>query len=149
MSYSITLRETGESVTVRSQPDFKRQVDANRKVRELIGSKASGVLMVQVMTSDNELICIDTKALIVRYYHSKDKERQAMFEEWERLLHSKRYDEAEAQLWLTVTKPSLVDSGAVNEAGSLKNYSAYDNRTHRGTPLSAEEVDSGDLMYPF
>jgi len=107
--YSITLRETGQSVTVRSQPDFKKQVETNRKVRALIGDKASGVLFVEVMTAENELICVDSKALLVRFYHSKDKERQAMFAEWERLLHAKQYDEAEEKLWEAVTKPSKND----------------------------------------
>ena len=104
--YSITLRETGESVIIRSQPDFKKQVETNRKLRALIGDKASGVLFVEVMNGNGEMMNVDSKALIVRFYHSKDKERVAMFAEWERLLHAKRYDEAEDMLWLAVTKPS-------------------------------------------
>jgi len=147
--YSIALRETNQPVTVRSQPDFKKQVETNRRVRSLIGEKASGVLLVEVMTDKFEFMNVDTKALIVRFYHSKDKERQAMFTEAERLLHSKKYDEAEEQLWLAVTKPSLIDSGSVDEEGRLKSYSSYDNRKHRGKPLPAEAVDSGDLMFPF
>jgi len=148
--YLITLRETGESVIVRSQPDFKKQVETNRKLRALIGNKASGVLFVEVMNDKFDAMIVDTKALLVRFYHSKDKERQAMFVEAERLLHAHKYDEAEEVLWLAVTKPSLIDSGSVDEDGNLKPYSSFNsNGLHRATPLTAEEVDSGDLMLPF
>jgi len=87
--------------------------------------------------------------LIVRFYHSKDKERQAMFTEAERLLHEHKYDEAEEMLWLAVTKVSLIDGGSVNEDGSLKPYSSFNNHKHRGKPHPAEAVDSGDFMFPF
>lgn len=147
--YSITLRETGEPVIVRSQPDFKKQVEVNRKLRSMIGDKASGVLFVEVMNDKFDAMIVDTKALIVRFYHSKDKERAVMFAEAERLLHEHKYDEAEEQLWLAVTKPSLIDSGAVDEQGNLKPYEIRHEVKRRVTPLTAEEVDSGDLMLPF
>jgi len=148
--YSITLRETGKSVIVRSQPDFKKQVEMNRKVSELIGDKASGVLFVEVMNDKFDVMIVDTKALIVRFYHSKDKERQLLFTMAETLLHQHQYVEAEEFLWLAVTKPSLIDSGSVDEDGNLKPYSSFNsNGLHRATPLTAEEVDSGDLMLPL
>ena len=145
--YSITLRETGESVIVRCQPDFKKQVETNRKVRALIGDKASNVLMVQV-TVGNELICVDSKALLVRFYHSKDKERQEMFSQAEAYMVAGDKVQSEEWFWLAITKVSLIDGGAVDEQGKLKPYSRYDNHDHRGQPLPAEAVDSGDFMYP-
>lgn len=148
MSYSITLRDTGESVIVRPQPDFVKQVEANRKVRALIGDKASNVLMVQVMTVNDGLIRVDSKALLVRFYHSKDKERQEMFSQAEAFMVAGDKVQSEEWFWLAITKVSLIDSGAVDEKGNLKPYSRYDNRKRRGLPLSAEEVDSGDFMYP-
>lgn len=147
--YSITLRETGEPVVVYSQPDFSKQVETNRKVRELIGGKASGVLMVQVMTATFDIIRVDSKALMVRFYHTKDKSRLAMFAEAERLLFQMQFAQAEELFWTAITKVSLVDSGVVNEDGSLKPYSSFSAHGRRAQSLSAEEVDLGDCFIPF
>jgi len=147
--YSITLRETNESVIIRSQPDFKKQVETNRKLRSIIGDKASNVLFVEVMNDKFEAMNVDTKALIIRFYHSKDKERQAMFLQAEAFMVAGDKIQAEEMTWLAVTKTSLIDSGSVDEDGNLKSYASYDNRKHRGKPLPAEAVDSGDFMFPL
>jgi len=144
MTYSITLRETNEAVTVPMQPEFREQVARSRKARALLGCTASGVLLVDVVKSDGSKIRIDTKALLVRFYHTKDKERTKMFAEAEKLLVAKQPNQAEEILWLAITKPSVIDAGMTNEDGSLKPYVA--NSKHRGTPFQAHELDTEELQ---
>lgn len=137
MAYKITLRESGREVKVQSQPEFQKQVDRNRAVRHLTTCPAE-VLFVRVQLEDGSVINVDTKALIVHFYHSKDKVRLGLFAQATQAMHDGDKVLSEELFWLAVTKVSLIDSGAVNEDGSLKRYSQY-KRLHE-TPLSADEV---------
>lgn len=119
MSYKIVIRSTQEEVTIPEQPEFFRQTLRYKEIRakyKEMGMETSDVFLVKVQMPDGSFANVDTKALLIRYYHTENMVRTQAFQEvFAAVEFGKKvektdpkrakqiYAYAEMQLWLAVT----------------------------------------------
>jgi hypothetical protein len=82
MTYSIVFRHSGQPVTIPLQPDFRYQVIRAKQLRKAFGAEhMANVLFVDVCLEDGQVLRVDTKALLVKFYHTANKVRNKAFAE--------------------------------------------------------------------